>query len=181
MLDELDRLGLRENTIVVFWGDHGYHLGENGIWGKGTNFELTTRVPLILSAPGMKAAGSKTSALVELVDLYPTLSELAGLPVASELQGTSFAPLLDEPGKTWKKAAFSQYLRGGVMGRSIRTERWRFTRWANERTGKIAGLELYDQQNDPANDVNLAGREEFAELVGELSRKLDVGWRGAQP
>src|SRR5690606_5837504 len=97
VIDELDRLGLRENTIIVLWGDHGYHLGEQGLFTKMTNFELGTRVPLIVSAPGMKAPGQKSRALVELVDLYPTLADLAGLPVADSLEGSSFAPLLDKP------------------------------------------------------------------------------------
>ena len=109
MLDELDRSGLRDNTVVVLFGDHGYHLGEQGLWGKTTNFELDTRVPLIVRAPGMKAAGRPTSSLVELVDLYPTLAELAGLPLGEQLEGKSFVPLLNDPARVTKTAAFSQY------------------------------------------------------------------------
>jgi len=109
ILRELERLGLREHTIVMLWGDHGWHLGEHGIWGKATNYEIATRVPLIVSAPGQRAKGVGCSALVELVDMYPTLCELAGLPLPSHLEGKSFAPLLDDPSKPWKKAAFSQF------------------------------------------------------------------------
>jgi len=109
VLAELDRLGLRENTIVMLWGDHGWHLGEHGIWGKATNYEIATRVPLIVSAPGMKARGKSSKALVELLDMYPTLCELAGLPVPRHVEGRSFAPLIDDPDRKWKKSVFSQF------------------------------------------------------------------------
>lgn len=177
ILGELDRLGLRDNTVIVFWGDHGFHLGENATWGKTTNFEMGTRVPLIVSAPGMKSAGQPSKALVELVDLYPTLSELAGLPISDELEGSSFVPVLNDPETTWKKAAFSQFPRGPVMGHSMRTDRLRFTQWKHQKTGKIMALELYDQLNDPDNNVNLANREEHAEVVEELTAQLEKGWR----
>jgi iduronate 2-sulfatase len=109
VLAELDVLGLRKNTIIVVWGDHGWHLGEYGIWGKATNFEVATRVPLIVSAPKMKAAGKGSKALVEFVDIYPGLCELAGLPLPAHLEGKSFAPLLNDPDQKWKAAAFSQF------------------------------------------------------------------------
>lgn len=109
VLAELDALGLRDNTIIVVWGDHGWHLGEYGIWGKATNYEVATRVPLIVSAPKMPASGKGSRALVEFVDVYPTLCELAGLPLPSHLEGKSFAPLLNNPDQTWKPAAFSQF------------------------------------------------------------------------
>ena len=105
----LDELGIRENTIIVVWGDHGWHLGDMGIWGKATNYEIATRVPLIVSAPGMKARGAGTKALVELVDLYPTLCELAGIPQLDQLEGKSFVPLLKDPTLDWKKGAVSQF------------------------------------------------------------------------
>jgi|JI10StandDraft_1071094.scaffolds.fasta_scaffold00117_56 iduronate 2-sulfatase len=109
LLDELDRLGLRENTIVVFWGDHGWHLGEFGIWGKATNHEIATRVPLIVSAPETKARSKGARGLVELVDVYPTLCDLAGLPLPPHLEGESFRRLLDAPELPGKPAAFSQF------------------------------------------------------------------------
>lgn len=108
VLAELDALGLRENTIIVVWGDHGWHLGEYGIWGKATNFEVATRVPLIVSAPKM-AAGKGSKALIEFVDVYPTLCDLTGLPLPKHLEGKSFAPLLTDPDQKWKPAAFSQF------------------------------------------------------------------------
>lgn len=183
VIGELDRLGLRENTIIVLWGDHGYHLGEQGLFTKMTNFELGTRVPLIVSAPGMKAAGQKSRALVELVDLYPTLADLAGLPEVDALEGTSFAPLLDKPEQPWKKAAFSMYLRRGregYKGRSIRTDRWRYTEWRNPK-GVGAGNELYDHEADPQETVNLAQEPAHLGTVAALSAQLKAGWEAAKP
>ncbi|MEM9644946.1 MAG: sulfatase [Planctomycetota bacterium] len=109
LLDALDEAGVRDNTIVIVWSDHGWHLGDMGVWGKATNYEIATRVPLMIWTPDMKARGEATDALVELVDIYPTLCELTGVPVPSHLEGHSFAPLLDQPDRPWKKAAFSQY------------------------------------------------------------------------
>ena len=109
VLAELDRLGLCDNTIIILWGDHGWHLGEHGVWGKATNYEIAARVPLVLKAPGRRTSGAASDALVELVDMYPTLCDLAGLPRPAHLEGTSFAPLVDEPKRPWKTAAFSQF------------------------------------------------------------------------
>jgi iduronate 2-sulfatase len=183
VLAELDRLGLRENTIVVFWGDHGYHLGENGIWTKMTNFERGTRVPLIVSLPKQATAGQRTRAAVELVDLYPTLAQLCGLAMPVHLEGTSFAPLLEKPEQTWKTAVFSQYLRPGkppIMGRSIRTERWRYTEWTNPKN-EVVGMELYDEQNDPQENVNVAAALGNRETVSEMAKRLKAGWKGEVP
>ncbi len=178
VLAELDRLGLRDNTIVVFWGDHGFHLGENDIWGKATNFELSTRVPLIISAPDMAGNGEQTRALVELVDLYPTLAELAALPARKELEGRSLAPLLRSADAEWDQVAFSQFPHNGVMGRSLRTDRWRFTQW--NKGGKTVAEELYDHENDPKENVNLAGREEHAGIVAKLRKHLKDEWPKAR-
>ena len=109
ILDELERLGLSENTIIMLWGDHGWHLGEHGIWGKATLYDISTRAPLIVSAPGMKARGKQSDALVEFLDMYPTLCELTNLPVPSHVQGKSFRHLLNNPGSKGKEAAFSQF------------------------------------------------------------------------
>jgi len=105
----LEEAGVRDNTIIIVWGDHGWHLGDMGVWGKATNYEIATRVPLMIWTPDMKTRGQSTDALVELVDIYPTLCELAGVPIPDHLEGHSFVPLLDEPEQTWKKAVFSQY------------------------------------------------------------------------
>ena len=109
MIKALEDAGIRDNTIIIVWGDHGWHLGDMGIWGKATNYEIATRVPLMIWTPGMKVRGKTTDALVELVDMYPTLCELAGLPRPTHLEGHSFAPLLDQPTRPWKLAAFSQF------------------------------------------------------------------------
>jgi iduronate 2-sulfatase len=174
VLAELDRLDLRDNTIVVFWGDHGYHLGENDIWGKATNFELSTRVPLIISAPQMLSAGQSTTALVELVDIYPTLCELAGLKLPDHLEGKSMKPLLDAPNQAWKQVALSQFPRGRVMGRSMRTERWRFTLWTE--SNQTVAAELYDHETDPAENQNLAASKAHANLVKQLTQRIENEW-----
>jgi arylsulfatase A-like enzyme len=181
VLDELHRLGLRESTTVILWGDHGWHLGEHGMWGKATNFERSVRAPLILAVPGMKNAGEKTDGLVEFVDIYPTMCELAGLPVPEGLEGTSFTPLLEAPDRRWKSAAFSQYRRRGVVGRSMRTDRYRLTCWFPRNKSEKIAIELYDYQTDPAETENLAGRPEHAELVRRLRDQLKAGWRAAKP
>ncbi|KLU07167.1 Choline-sulfatase [Rhodopirellula islandica] len=109
LIAALDEAGVRDNTVIVVWGDHGWHLGDMGVWGKATNYEIATRVPLMIWAPDMQARGAQTDALVELVDIYPTLCDLAGIPVPAHTEGTSFQPLMNDPNQAWKKAAFSQY------------------------------------------------------------------------
>ncbi len=183
LIDELERLKLRDKSIVIVWGDHGWQLGEHGMWDKHSNFETSTHVPLLISVPGQQAGRSK--ALVEFVDIYPTLVELCGLPVPEGLEGTSFAPLLDDPERRWKEAAFSQYPRevpgyGYGMGRSMRTDRYRFTEWTVEGTS-FKEYELYDHKNDPDENDNVAERSENRELVERLKMRLHAGWRAAVP
>jgi arylsulfatase A-like enzyme len=185
VLDELDRLKLSDNTIVVLWGDHGYHLGENGIYTKMTNFERGVRVPLIIRVPQQPTAGRGTPAMVELVDLYPTLVELCGLPMPDHLEGTSFAPLIFHfPNWDWKQAVFSEYLRPGkppYHGRSVReAEQWRYTEWTDPE-GKLVGRELYSEVNDPDETINLADDPEHREAVAEMAKILHAGWRAAVP
>jgi len=175
VLDELKRLGLDKNTIVVLWGDHGWKLGDYGQWCKHTNFEIDTRVPLIVRVPGMKTAGQKTKALVEFVDLYPFLCDVAGLPKPAHLQGKSFAPLLGKPGQVWQESALSQYPRGNdIMGYSLRTDRYRFTRWLKS-DGTVVATELYDLQKDPNSTKNVvaerAYKTEIPKLEAQLSKK----------
>ncbi|MDG2390802.1 MAG: sulfatase-like hydrolase/transferase [Planctomycetaceae bacterium] len=171
VLNVLERTGLSNNTIVVLYGDHGYHLGEQGLWGKTTNFELDTRVPLIVRAPGMKAAGKSSTSLVELVDLYPTLAELAGLPFFENLEGISFARLLNDPTHVTKTAALSQYPRGGgLMGYSMRTSTHRMTHWVHRQSGEIRATELYDYADGLVETKNIAGSS--PKLVDEMSKKL---------
>jgi len=196
LLDAVDRLKLWDNTVVVFISDHGYHMGEHGgLWHKMTLFEECCRIPVLVAAPGRKA-GVVSMRLVELVDLYPTLVELCGLPKQHELEGTSFAPLLNNPNREWKKAAFTvvgrvregsgEKAKGGEilanqqldpkwMGRTVRTETWRYTEWPDGTS------ELYDHRADPYEYANLALSPQHAKTVAELRKLLHAGWKAALP
>ncbi len=158
-----------DNTIVVFFGDHGYHLGEHSWWNKGTLFEESARVPLIVWAPNAVGMGRSTTALAELVDLYPTLCDLCGISPPAGLQGTSLRPVLDDPKKSVNKMAETVVKRGDVMGRSIRTDRWRYTEW----DGGKEGVELYDQQDDPDDYVNLADDPAHTAVLAELKQMMN--------
>ena len=169
VLQALHDNGLANDTIVVLFGDHGYHLGDKGLWGKTTNFELDTRVPLIIRVPGIKQPGTPTRSLAELVDLYPTLADLAGLPIADDLEGTSLAPVMNDSSAAPDEFAISQFPRGKAMGYSLRTDRWRYTEWIEN--GEAIAHELYDHQNDDAEEVqSIAARNQ--KLVSQLSDQL---------
>jgi len=180
VLNELQRLGLADNTLVILWGDHGWKLGEHGMWCKHTNFEVDAHAPMVCALPGQKAPGRHSAALTEFVDIYPTLCDACGLEKPGHLEGTSFVPLLDQPDRPWKPAAFSQYPRGRVMGYSMRTDRYRFTRWQNP-DGSAAAVEVYDHEKDPQENVNVAGLPENAALVEKLAAQLQAGWKAARP
>jgi iduronate 2-sulfatase len=182
LLDELKRLGLADNTVVLLWGDHGYQLGDHGMWCKHTNFETSTHAPLILHVPGQHHAGARTDALVEMVDIFPTLADACSLPLPKHLEGASALPLTVNPKRPWKAAAFSQYRRG-AMGRSIRTDRYRYNEWIRTAGGKrtVVARELYDHRTDPKESVNIAPRPANAALVQTLSAKLRAGWKAALP
>jgi uncharacterized sulfatase len=171
LLDALDRLKLWESTIVVFLGDHGYHLGEHGWWNKVTVFECGVRPPLIVWAPGAAGMGKSAAGLVEFLDLYPTLADLCGLTPPGGLEGASFRPLLDDPSRPGKAAAYTQVVRGKSMGRSVRSDRWRYTEW----DGGRQGVELYDQAADPLDYHNLARDPRHAETVAEMKALLHRG------
>jgi iduronate 2-sulfatase len=179
VLDELDRLKLTDDTIVVLWGDHGYHLGDHGIWNKHTNYEQATRIPLIISTPTMKLRGERSKALVETVDLYPTIAELIGsaAPVVPQsLDGISVASLLDRRDASLRDAIFHAYPRtvpglGALVGRAVRTSRYRFVEWKRPGTAPDAAeIELYDYQTDPEETRNLASDE--PSLVAKLRAVL---------
>ena len=176
VLNQLDSLGLTKDTVIVFCGDHGFHLGEHGTWRKNTLFEVSVRSPLLISVPGQQP--NRTDALTELVDIYPTLCNACHLPIPSELEGLSLMPVIEEPTLSWKTAAFSELGRGGFRGRSIRTERYRYTEWG--RKGRH-GLELYDYEADPNETVNIVDLPENAELVAHLSERLHARWQAALP
>lgn len=172
VLAELDRLGLRERTLVCFWGDHGYYMGEHNWWGgKHNNYEGATRVPLIVAVPGQKTAGQKSDAVVEFVDIYPSLVELAGLPLPAGLDGQSFKPLLDDPQQRWDKVAFSQYPKGGYLGTAMRTDRYRYVEW-QDKNGQLAARELYDHARDPQENENVAGQPDQAAVLDQLGRLM---------
>ena len=179
VLDALDAQGLTENTVVVFWSDHGFHLGENGLWAKTSNFELDARVPMIIATPG-QTKPARTRSLVELVDLYPTLADLCSLP-APPLDGVSLKPILENPAATVKTAAHTwhprpAYPRAGedpkAMGYSVRTDRYRYTEWREFSDDSVIARELYDHRTDSDETQNLAARRENAELIQQLSAEI---------
>lgn len=170
ILDELERLGLDKNTIVLLVGDHGFKLGEHGSWGKSSNFELDARVPLIVRMPG-EQPGKQAAGLVEMLDIYPTLAELGGVPLPGHLEGKSFARLLKNPDLPGKEAAFTQCTRGDRMGYSMRTGSYRFTKWIKR--DEPDAWELYDVIKDPGENVNLAVLPAMRKVCEELSGKMD--------
>lgn len=177
LLKALDEQSLADNTVVVLWGDHGWQLGDHGLWHKHTNFEIAARAPLIVSVPKGPNAGRKCLAPVEFVDIYPTLADVCGLPSVKGLAGQSLKPYFDNPEAPMQKPAISQYPRnspeyGPVMGYSIRTERWRCTFWRKRSGDEISYTELYDEVNDPAETVNLAAKPEHTDLIASLKKYL---------
>jgi len=169
VVGELDRLGLRDNTIIVFVADHGYQLGEKGKWSKaGSLFEMGTRVPLIISAPGVNGNGQASTRIVESLDIYPTLVELCGLPRQNEIEGESLAPLLKNPQADWDKPGFSIWSEDGntIHGTAVRTEKWRYAEFGKD---GINGAMLFDPHADPLEMKNLADDEKYKSVVTELS------------
>ncbi|MSR32623.1 MAG: iduronate-2-sulfatase [Gemmataceae bacterium] len=172
VLDALDAAGLAKNTLIVLWGDHGWHLGDHGIWCKHTNYEQATRIPLLISAPGM--AQGISHSMAESVDLYPTLAHLAGLPAPSGLDGTSLAPVLSDPTARVKDFIFHVYPRGNRLGRAVRTSAHRLVEWKNfGPSSEEAVYELYDYVKDPQESKNLAPEqpEEVARLRAILDKR----------
>lgn len=181
LLDALERSGQADNTIIVLWGDHGWQLGENALWGKESNFERSLRTTLMAVDPRVSKGGEQTEALVELVDIYPTLCELTGLPVPAHVEGTSFAPLLENVSKPWKNAAFSCFVRPdrNKAGMSVRTDRYRYTEW-RDAAGAFKGHTLFDLQNDPQENVNIANDPLNGPLVRRMKAVLSNGWKNAR-
>ena len=200
LLDALEELDLMDNTVIVFWSDHGYMLGEHGLWQKQNLFEQTAHQPLLIYAPGFEQ-GKGCNAIVEMIDIYPTLADLAGLQAPADLDGVSMKPLLEDTERRWDRPAFTQQARTlfgdtaqeaamrnisgpdalfmfnpsiddkhtTIFGRSIRTDRYRYTEWDEGREG----CELYDYDTDPEEHINLAvGHPEYMVLIKELSAKL---------
>jgi len=179
VLQALDETGLAENTIIVFWGDHGWHLGDHGMWCKHTNYEHAARIPLIISAPGVTGRGAATQSLIESVDLYPTLCELAGVERPENLDGASQVKTLRDPEAAGKDSVVHVYPRGERIGRAIRTARHRLVEWKKPgEPADTADIELYDYEKDPLETKNLA--REQPEVVAEL-REILVGHPEAKP
>jgi iduronate 2-sulfatase len=166
LLDELERLDLAANTIVVLWGDHGWNLGEHTLWCKHSCFETSMHSPLIVSAPGI-SGGRKTKGLTEFIDIYPSLCELAGLPAPDHLEGRSFVPLMKNPEREWKAAAIGRFRNGDT----IRTDRFRFTEYTNA-GGRFLARMLYNHENDPEEDVNISEQPGSRSIVERLSELL---------
>jgi arylsulfatase A-like enzyme len=176
LLERLNSLGLDDNTIVILWGDHGWKLGEHNSWCKQTNYEIDTRVPLIIRAPNAKANGKTTEALVEFIDIFPTLCHLAGLPIPAQLEGDNLTPLLDDPEVSIKNAAFSQFPRrhdgGQYHGYTIRTDRYRYVEWLDTDSGKTHATELYDHHHDPDENTNIATDATLHTTIQDLRYQL---------
>lgn len=179
IVDELDKLNAWDNTVIVFWSDHGVHLGEHkGLWLKKTLFEECNRVPFLICAPGKKT-NVISDDLVELVDIYATLADLCGLPVPSGMEGTSLVPVLENPNVSWKKAIFSQvdrhYHHSTYMGRAVRSDHYHYNSWDGQ------GEELYDIINDPYEYTNLANDPGHADALKHMRKLLAGGWQNALP
>ena len=206
VLDELERLGLADNTIISFIGDHGWHLGEHAEWCKQTNFEIATHAPMMIRIPGLTDSGIVTEELAEFVDLFPTLVEAAGLPHmplcpddSSKIElcreGSSLISLMQNPNAPWKNASFSQYPRtlhrngAHVMGYTMKTDKYRYTEWAKFNQAPtykpdwntIYGMELYDHTVDPDENNNVASVSTYADIKQQLRSQLRSGWRSTLP
>lgn len=176
LLSELEKLELVENTIVILWSDHGFKLGEHNSWCKQSNYEIDTRVPLIIHDPRRKGNGASSDSLVELVDIYPTLCDLAGLPIADNLEGTSLKPILDNPEAEVKDAAVSQFLRRQnrreLMGYAYRNKNWRYVEWVDRSNGKTVDRELYDHRTDSNERTNVVSNPENEQVCKQLGKEL---------
>lgn len=184
VVEELDRLKLADKTIIVFISDQGFNLGDHGVWGKTTCFEIDARVPFMITLPDRSHAGARSRSLIELLDLYPTLVENCGLPPAAGTEGMSLVPVLKNPDTVIKPAAFTQHPRpwdmvpagksnvSEVMGYSVRTDDYRYTEWRDWKTGGTLAVELYDHRANDAENFSVAGTLESLTAQRDLSARL---------
>ena len=177
LLAELDQLGLRDNTIIVLWGDHGFHLGDHGLWGKHTPFEQAIRSPLIIVDPRVGRA-QRVASPVEFIDIFPTLCELSGLPSPAQLQGVSLAATLRDGSIAARHASTAIYKSRGAFGYSVRTERYRFIQWVETKNARAVGRDLFDLEQDPQGRRNLAEDPAYATVVREMAELLAANSRG---
>ncbi len=178
IMSVMDSLGLRDETVVVFLSDHGFQLGEHSLWFKKFLYKESNRVPLIVSAPDfIKTKGEQCNKLVEYVDIYSTVAQLCGLEIKERKEGTSFVPLLNNPGMKWKNAVFMQTERGELDGRAVRTHKW----WYNEYNNGKKGAELFNMNNDPSQFENLVHDDQYKDTVKMLKKILYEGWEAAIP
>ena len=179
LLDKLDELGIADNTVICLWGDHGWHLGDHSMWCKHSNFEQAVRAPLIIAAPKMKAKGEKTESVVGFVDVFPTLCQLADLPIPEQLQGVSLVPILNDAKASVKEVQMSQYPRNKYMGYTLRSKTHRYVAWIkkdklnDKNTPNIPDFEeLYDYTQDPLEKENIAEKPENIKLINDFHQKL---------
>jgi len=178
LLAALEETGEADNTIIALWSDHGYQLGDHGMWCKHTNFETSTRIPFIVVDPREKDHGQRTHARVELIDMYPTLVDLAGFDSPPRIEGKSLVPLMVDP-RAWDNqdtVAFSQFHRSGNRGYSVRTQNFRYTEWCSTNTGTIVAQELYDHRSDPQENLNVANSPEREEQLRYAQSRLHQQW-----
>lgn len=190
LLDELENLNLIDNTIICLWGDHGWHLGDHGMWCKHTNYEQATWSPLIISSPDIKTKGKTSYSPTGHIDIYPTICELAGLepPATQDLEGSSLVPVMKDPKKQVKKLAISQFSRNDgdkpLMGYAYRGKRYRYVQWIQkdfkkgEESGPVYAEELYDYQEDPLEKVNVVDHPEYKQVVDNFKQTISDGWQG---
>ena len=194
LIAHMKEIGIYENTIIILWGDHGWKLGDHNSWGKMTNYNIDLQVPMIIRYPNQENRGAQTFEITELVDMFPSLCELAGLKIPDYMQGTSFVPLIEDPTRRWKSAAFSQFHRrprhaadgNRYMGYSINTKKYHYIEWyawdpKTGTKGELKNRELYDREADPNETVNISGESALSEIVRGLSDQLEGGWREAAP
>lgn len=190
LFSHMKKLGIYDNTIIVIWGDHGWKLGDHNSWGKMTNYNIDLRVPIVIRAPKQQERGVKVNGMVELVDLFPSLCDLAGIEKADYFQGDSFVPLMEDANRKWKEAVFSQFHRRPrvsadgkrYMGYSMNTADYHFIEWyawdhLTGTRGAFKTSELYDRKNDPYERINIANNENMKEIISSLSNQLNKGWK----
>ncbi len=194
LIAHMKKIGIYENTIIIVWGDHGWKLGDHNSWGKMTNYNIDLEVPMIIRYPNQENRGAQTFEITELIDMFPSLCEIAGIDVPDYMQGTSFVPLIKDPEREWKDAAFSQFHRrpkvsadgNRYMGYSINTEAYHYIEWYSwdpktGTRGELKDIELYDRKNDPSETVNISEEKSLKTVIEGLSMQLVGGWKKAKP